>query len=718
MKLPIFAIDACSLIDRRRQQVPVFRRNSVVRMATYRPTQPMRTRLVEVHRPAIYENGAILIEKGATPLMPWNMDLSNPEIWRRGQYVNIYPFSAIAPDGSRTATLINWSAATTGSSQTLERHLSLTAERDYTISFLVGVQPKGGSFNNTGEIRLVGDAVGNTPIKLATLNAKPGEYQLLSTTFKSAGRQPRLPSLLESVDNSGRQQFNVQSVSGNSITIQLYELGVDDLKGGQLIFQGANQGHLITGNSLSDINTGRVIITTSTPSLEAFGITANMKVQVAGAPEQTVILQLYSEASATLMFAGAFLEEGKFATSPIRARGELIPRANTEIFYQKSPIQELVTFAAYVQLEYWKGDGNLFDAGNFKLFIQDGQLRVQVGTTSLAVKETLPTFDAKICVQVALETASVSVYINGQLKIAQPVPRTEGEKKPLVLTTEGVRVLKHMFFFDYLIAGGTTTVGAMASGDLLWLFNNAQLVISADSFSQPSPTFILPETEIPGMPAPSATGIILSANFLSRTITVSDSSQFKVGDLAVVLRNGIHQITWTSIRNIPSPGTLELENISGIDVLTDVIVVGNFSEPGRMSIRLPFEILASQRIDAIDPTAKAVRIATTVSFREGRAFIREGNFREGGQLDVREVVIREIDRVREQLRLDTVEDLKEGLIIVQPETEMLVSPTRYEIIPLSPIAGISVGNKAENGFDVFNANRTPRTARFLIKVNL
>jgi hypothetical protein len=702
MKPPVFALDACSVIDRVRGEIPFFRRSSPVNLISYRPNEIVSVKSIKAHRPAIYENGAILIEKGANQLLAWNSDLSRTDLWIRGQYVNVYPNAALSPDGSKTAALVTWSAVSTGAAQSLERSLSLIAEKTYTLSFLVGLQSKGGSFNETGQIRLTGNVVPVDPIKLSVLNNFEGQYRYLSFTFKAGGQQPKLPSSrvanIGNAESGNADTFNVLDVTGANITIQSYNVGVNDLKGGQVQFQGSDQKHLINGSSASDVN-GRVVINTATPSLAAFGVTTSSKARLTGAPEQNATLSFYSESSATLLFAGAFLEEGAFPTSPIFSRGELSPRSNTEYYFYKSPVQDLFTFGVYLQLDYWQGDGNILDLTDFRVFISGGKLGVQVGATQIMIDEALPRFDVKVFVQVALEQTSVAVYLNKQLKANEQIPRYRGLRSRLNLTTEGLRVIKHLFFYDFLVSGGASERGKFATGDLADLFDNANLVISAEMLAALYPVLKLPTVEIPGTAAPKASGVILSLNTSTRNITVSDTSGFSVGDLAVVLRDQF-QITWASVQAIPAPGTLTLDNISGINVATDSIVVGNFTDPGRTSVRLPFEASASGVIDIIDPAAKTVRIPSTLSFAKGRAFILSGS------QDVKEVVVGTIDNPNQRLTLNDITDIRSGHLIAQAEYETTISPVNYEVSFMGLQPGVSLGTvKSENGFLLFNTRR-------------
>jgi hypothetical protein len=714
MKLPIFALDACSVIDKIKGEIPLFRRSSSVNLVSYRPGELVNVKPVKAHRPAIYENGSILVEKGASQLLPWNNDLSRTELWIRGQYVNVYPNAAIAPDGSKTAALVTWSAVSTGAAQSLERTLSLIAEKTYTISFLVGLQSKGGSFNETGQIRITGNVLQVEPIKLSVLNNYEGQYRYLSLTFKAAGQQPKLPSdnvaVAGSSDSGGTDTFNVLDVTGSSITIQSFNLAANDLKGGQIQFQGSDQKHLINGSSASDVN-GRVVITTATPSLAAFGVTTNSKARLTGAPEQTATLSFYSESSATLMFGGAFLEEGDFPTSPIFSRGDLSPRSNTEYFFYKSPIQDLSTFGLYLQLEYWQGDGNIIDLTDFRVFITGGKLGVQVGATQITIDEPLPRFDVKIFIQVALEQTSVAVYLGKQLKANEQIPRYRGLRSRLTLTTEGARVLKHAFFYDFLVPGGVSEKGQIATGDLADLFDNANLVIPAEMLTS-SPVLRLATVEVPGMTPPKASGVILSLNSATRNITVADTSAFSVGDLAVILRDQF-QITWASVQAIPAAGTLTLDNISGINVATDNIVVGNFTDPGRTSVRLPFEASASGIIDNIDPAAKTVRVPSTLSFTKGRAFILSG------AQDVKEVIISAIDNATQRLTVNDVTDIKTGHLIAQAEFETTISPVNYRISFMLDQPGVLLGTaKSENSFLLFNTRKGAVHTTPLIQVTM
>jgi hypothetical protein len=711
--LPIFAVEGCFLTDRISNRIPTFKRGSSVNLVSYNPKTPVTVQSVRDHTPAVYsDTGGILLEKAAAPLLNHNIDLSQKNLWIAGQYVNVFPNQAIGADGAKTADLIAWSAVTTGVDQSLSRTFSLVAEKTYTIAFLIGLQNKGGTFNESGEIRITGDVKSATPIKLSELNNSPGQYRYLWTTFKAAGKQPKLP-VGSMTSGTGSGDYQVLSVTNNTITLQIFDMQANDLRGGQLQFDANDQSHTINGSSQS--TNGIVTISTDTPSLAAFGVTTASRARILSAPVQTVTLTFYSEASATLMFGGCFLEEGDFPSSPLFTDQELKPRAQSICHYSPTPLQNLNTFGVFVHLDYWQGDGNIIQSGDFQIAIVSNRLTVTLGGTSVTVPQDLPRYGLKIFVQVAIETTSLSVYINTQLASVQTIPRYQAPAGLLVLTTEGVRVFKQIFLFDYLLPGGGNAINDFATGELLDLIANPELVIPSELITRSLPVLKLPPIEVPGMVPPKASSVITSLSTSSRLVTVSDITGFAVGDLVVVLR-GEFQITWTTIRAIPSvsTGTIELENVAGINTVTDSLVAGNINEPGRASVRLPFDTQASGVVDTIDLATKSVRLTSSaVAFTAGRVFILTA----GGQ-DIREAIVSFVDPANQRLVLSSVDDIRQGHLIVQPSYETEVSPPNYEVGFTLQVPGIRVGAKANNSFVVLNDRPNKAYLTPLVTVNL
>lgn len=707
-----FAIEGSSLVDLTpEQRIPNFDRPTPVNIQRF-VNNGIRIDPVPAYRPAFFaDDSSILIEKATVPLLDWNLDLT--KFWLRGDFVSIYPDLAPAPDGSPNGDIISWGRGE-GNSQVIQRTIALVAGQTYTLTFLLCIPEKGGRFSSTDEIRVTGDVKSAPPIKLSDLNEYQGKYRQLTTTFIAGGKQPTLPNITTTGTGGSRSGDSptgarIVGVANNTVTVEILNVKQDDLSGGQIAFEGIAGQFNMVGNTATNAS-GQVTITVDVPSVGGLGVTNTITARFLSAPQQNCTIQIYSESAITLYFGGCQLESGNFPTSIIYNRGVLNTRAATNVSYRSSPVRDLSTFGFYLELRYWHGDGNIVNCGNFSMAITNGKLVVSAGANSVTIDEALPKENVKIFAQVAAETTSMLLYINGSLKAKTSVVGFKGQKSKMELTTRGVRAIRRFFIFTNFLSDGQVELNGKATNDVGELFSRPGSVISADAISAHSRVIKLPTTVVPGVTPPDASTTILSVNSGTRVIGVLSSAGFAVADNVLVLRRDF-QITWATIQALTET-TITLDNVSGITI-NDNLIKGNFNQPGRASARLPFTIATSQEILTTNPGARSLTTGTTLSYITGRAFIQDKNAQ-----DVREVLITSIDNTAKTLFLNSIEGILSGHLIIQCEDEMELSPYCYHVDFLRQLTGLRLASKGRNAIVLNNRGNTPLEVDPLIVVAL
>jgi hypothetical protein len=191
---------------------------------------------------------------------------------------------------------------------------------------------------------------------------------------------------------------------------------------------------------------------------------------VTGSATQEVFLEFYIENSLTLNFTGIQIEKRKFRSLLIYQQDKFNVTEQSIAYYSRSPIESLDTCGVMLSVVYWRGDGNLFSSGNLKIEIKNSKLLVTAGTLAYLMPDGLPKTFA-IFVQVAAETQTLNVYVDGILKskIAFLSPYRVSDDA-LVLTTEGVRCYRHILTTDKLLEDGRISIGDIAEKDVGWLF--------------------------------------------------------------------------------------------------------------------------------------------------------------------------------------------------------------------------------------------------------
>lgn len=707
-----FALEG-SLIDLNSQNIPNYTRPSPVNLEkTFEGSLQLYP--VEAFRPAFStEDGSFVLQPFTVNTVTWNMSLGNP-LWQKGSNVTVRPDLAVAPDATMLADRVGWLPKDPTSSpdnQVIRRTIELDAASDYVVSAILRL--RGGQFSNQDVIRIVGDGVLSfETINLSALNRKQNRYVLLQGKLKTSGRNPINPNNIHTAAD-----FTVNQVNPTSVIVAMpvpagTTVALNALAGGQVTFNNLGSSAFdIVGNSALAGGVVTIEFAGST-NLVAAGVTLSSRAVIKDAPPQNVTLEVYVESSASLDWGGIQVEKGKFRTSMIYQEGQIEPRGSDYLLFRESPIRAAKTFGVFLEEPFWRGDGNVFNFGNFRSWFADGYLYVAAGATEARSRMRLAEDKPfTMFVQVAEESASLSLYVNGILEarsgVANFIASPAGN---LSLISEGVRSIRRLFTTDSVLSDGQPPVGSAPSGEIKDLFGTA-VVIDPVAISSHAPTFLLPPITIPAPDPPIARSRISGYNSTTNVVTVEDGTAFALGQSVTVLRGADNKpvLQWTTITN-KSGANLTLSTSSGI-VIGDFLIFGNYTEPGQAACRFPFTPVDAQTILVVDPGNRRVQVSSTLGFGLGRAFVQTPLYQ-----DVAEVLIGSTDPVNRWINLDSVTELTVGDVISQPFDELTVEPHNYFSGLLRGIDGVSVAFKYQNGMIIQNSNPFPVLVRPFVRV--
>lgn len=689
-----------SLVNLVTQEIPNFRRSSSIWMEQW-TGDSIGLYAIEANKPAIaLEDGSIYLEPEGVNQVNYNLDLGNP-VWIKGSNCFVLlDKAAMAGTTGNEAYLgdrISF-ASGEGQSQILKRSLSLQAGTDYYLSILLRLS--GGTAGTNDVLRIA-----NQSISLSKLNAYPNRVRLLELAFKTSGTQPKLPDI-----SHDSQQNIVSTVSTNTVTVTLTgTVDSGQLVGGIIRFTG-DKSYKILSNTASGSNTVSTI-TVDASSLIVDGVTVGVPAYLEPPSAQVLDLEFYVESTLTLDFLGIQIEKRNFRTSFIFQDSDLQSRSASKLVFRRTPLAELKTFGVFFAVKTWRGDGLIFDAGNLSAKISQGFLVVQADTAIIQSQNKLNN-SFNFFIQVSEENNNISLYVDKVL-VARIglINFIINKNAQLKLTSEGVRSYYHAIFTDKLLRDGQVDIGKIASQDILELFDSPGS-ITAKTISTNLPLIILPSVVVPSKPQPLIKSRILDIDLINGTVTIQDSN-FPANTSCTVVRDNIPILRprSKSINGV----VVQLDVVSGI-IRGDYLVYGNVDQPGQASVRLPFISVEGLPILAIDPAAKTLRVASTLSYSIGRLFIHSQQYQE-----INEIKIINKDDASQLLYVNDLADIQQGHIAVQPanyeDAEMLIHPDNYEALFLNPVSGLDVSWKYSNGMVITNKLDIPVEIQPCIRVN-
>jgi hypothetical protein len=643
---------------------------------------------VEAHQPAISpDDGAIFLEPAGVNLITHNLNLSHSS-WIKGSNVRIYPDEVESPDTTTyQGDRIDWGNGE-GTTQLLKRSLYLRAGRRYTLTAFLRLPP-GEQASDKDVMRC-----GGTTFQLKQLNNYINRYRICGFQFTSSGSQLTLPSYSHSTS------YTVTALRADTVTLAIDEtISSNQFVGGQLQFGSNTRLYSIVANTAS--SNGTAVLTLDSSTLIADGITPNTTARLHGAPEQQVDLEFYCESSLSLHFGGIKLEERDFRTSMIYQDDSLNIRAATMLSFRRNPIAKLKSFGVFVDLKEWRGDGNIIDLGNLKAYIANSSLVVVAAGITMAIPDLLPK-RSKIYIQISAENTNVSVYLNKTLVARSSIYDFVGDARAdFVLTSDGVRSLYQILFFDSVLLDGQAVIGQSASSEVAELFD-AQIILDSTTIATNLPPIVLPPLTVPPAAPPLAKSQIRFFIPASGMVTLYDRAGFAVNNPVAVVRND--QVVFnTRIVAVPAAASndVQLEVAYGV-VPGDYLVYGNINQPGQATVRFPYTPVDQATILDVSPSLNRIKIASTLSFSRSRAIITSQDYE-----DIAEVGILNKDDQQGFLFVDNLQAVAVGHIISQAEDEQLIDPDCYDAYLLQKIEGVQIEEKYTNGVKVINKNNVP-----------
>jgi hypothetical protein len=710
----VFAIQG-SLTDYIEQRIPNYQRGTSLWLEKY-IDESLQMYPVPAHRPAIFEeNGVIYIEPSRLNLLTKSHNIDDP-VWIKGSgNVQIRPDISAGPYGSYRADRLVVDGGI-GVTQELRRVVHTAPAQNFMMS--AALRLRGGEIGPNDKILIRGEVAETIFVSLSELGAYRNKWRMIELPFVSGGKN--LDEVLPDEENGGTPEFNVVSVSNNIATLSSTEIdkpiSTDALVGGQITFDDNITRYLILGNTAYTMGgTFNVTIGPIDTNLANIGVTSANKALLMKSLPQEVELVFYIESTLSLDIGAVQIEESSFRTSMSLQGDSAMPKDGTFVEYRDSPIAGLSDFGILIELDFWRGDGNIVDIGNFKIEITNGNLLITVSPYSL-IYEDIPADECSIYVQVSSQKRVISLYINAifvaQLDINDNF--VGDTLSNMVLTSHGVRAIRRLIVVNRILLDDGVLIGEQAASEIDTIFNDHTL-FSLSTISSPPPTIDIGSVEIPAMAEPIAQTFIGSVSSNTRTITVVSPSGFVNQAPVLVVRrfeDGSERIIGNYIIESMSSNNILLDSVVGIKI-DDILIYGPYKQPGQASVRFHVNPIDPQIVLGVNPNTKKISLDTVGAFAIARAFVRTVDFQE-----IAEILIEEKDEIGQTITVDSVDGISTGMIITQPYDEMLINPANYFVQLADPINGIGKPHKYTNGVVFFNYNDVPVEIRPIIQVLL
>ncbi|MFQ3629286.1 MAG: hypothetical protein SNJ81_17135, partial [Cyanobacteriota bacterium] len=521
-------------------------------------------------------------------------------------------------------------------------------------------------------------------------------YRVIELAITTAGRQPIYPATVQH-DNT----YVVTAVSSNTITLTIpgATVAAGDFVGGRVRFSNLPDTtfYEILANTASSSDS--ITVTLQATNLSADSVTTSSRAILEPAANQSVDIEFYVERAIVLEWGGLMMEPLPFRTSMIYQESEIELRSEAELTWRNSPIAGLKTFFVFVHIKFWRGDGNLLDCGNFRLWIENSRLYVQAGATVLNTSDPIPSANTKILVQVSEELATISLFVDQVLRARTVLPNfTADPQAEASMTSLGVRAIQTVLCNDTLLLDGTPGLGDVAGEEVAALFGNP-VVVDATAISAHAPLIQLNPVTVPAKAPPIAQSPISAINTGTRVVTVASAAGFMNNQPVAVVRrlenNEDVVVARPTVTAIAS-NNITLDSVSGV-LIGDFLTFGNVDFPGTASARFPFDPVDQQTITEIDTNLRRLTVASALSFTESRAFIVSS-----GYADKLEVMVLSIDTTNNYIFVDNVTGIVIGDVITQPLNELLIDPQNYFAGFIDPVDGVQIRAIYRNGIVLEN----------------
>lgn len=218
-------------------------------------------------------------------------------------------------------------------------------------------------------------------------------------------------------------------------------------------------------------------------------------------------IEWYIENSCTLYITGLQLEKRNFRSFFVYQDEEIKKVAESVLYYQQSPIEGLGSFGFFFRMVNWRGNGNIVQSGDLKIAVEGGQLLITKGSERYLVEKILPQKFACF-VQVATETQSINVYVDGVLiwKRSLGTGTYRLAPGPMILTTQGIRVYSLIATTNAYLEDGLVDVGQVALREVGDLF--AKFYIPPELLTAAPQKFVTDSVKIPASQVDPQTGMV------------------------------------------------------------------------------------------------------------------------------------------------------------------------------------------------------------------
>lgn len=556
-----------SFVDRLNRRLPNYRRVSGC-MVERLVNQAVVLDQIDAGCPAIsIDDFAIWVEPAGDNLVTQNIDLSN-SVWEKGGRVTVLTDQFPAPNANYTADVIGWIGGS-GNTQVMGRNFTLAQGSSHFLRLALQC-PVGNRFGRNDVIRFSGAVTTTTPFPLSNLNDFQGLWRFVDIPFTTSG--------VASVSSLPTFPLAISAVTANTITIPMTGRVANDLTGAAIVFSNVPSViYEVASNTAT--SGGNVVVTTTVSTLVTDGVTTSVTATLGQPPTKTVRIEVYSESSASLLWGGMQIERRSFPTSMIYQTGTRNGRAATEVVFQPrdNPVSNVTSFGLFVDLKVWRGDGNLFNFGNWRVAIVNSRLSVTVGAVTLSDPDVLPS-SCKFYVQTSAENATTSIYVNGVLKVRTSTPSFRGNTdQPLNLNSDGVRAYRTVWTTNITQSDGQPVVGGVATGDVAFGFNNE--VIGQDLIAGQDAVMVLPPLTVPANSqvfarfpfAPIDVQTISAIN--TNTLSVTSSLSFTAGRAFIQTAAGatVTEVVVVSTNTSSNPNTITLASATGVSVGNTIV---------------------------------------------------------------------------------------------------------------------------------------------------
>lgn len=285
-------------------------------------------------------------------------------------------------------------------------------------------------------------------------------------------------------------------------------------------------------------------------------------------------IEWYIENSCTLYITGLQLEKRNFRSFFVYQDEEIKKVAKSVLYYQQSPIEGLGSFGFFFRMVNWRGNGNIVQSGDLKIAVEGGQLLITKGSERYLVEKILPQKFACF-VQVATETQSINVYVDGVLiwKRSLGTGTYRLAPGPMILTTQGIRVYSLIATTNAYLEDGLVDVGQVALREVGDLF--AKFYIPPELLTAAPQKFVTDSVKIPASQVDPQTGMVApgyaEVRFPFRAIDPIIIEELLPSNNAIRVSSSISFVEGIAYVRLPDGRNIRTVQVAGINPVNKLI---------------------------------------------------------------------------------------------------------------------------------------------------